>query len=1483
MRFLRFAMLAFGLMIGFVGIVEAQSLGSTTYWGAPYTAGSNDNTGDCPPLQSLPSESTTDAALKDWIHALGSPPCGSGWANCAYTLSPGQLGPNYWPYEATETCGGIAQDETAWLLETGYPYVPGKNVGDPGCQCAGDPIDLGTGNEYRDDLDASLADLSFHRYYNSHVAATSGSVGAHWRTSFDRSISAPTVPQTYGFRSTPATVLRPDGRMLVFKSTSSGQWTTDSDIADTLTQQTNGSGTVTGWTYFVAATRYQEGYNASGQLISITDTNGLVTTLSYGNGTTVPTGLLQTVTDPRGRSLNFTYTQVGTTNTGAANYYIDTVTLPDGGTITYSYGTNGNLTKVTYPDSSTRQYVYNESSLTGGTNLPNALTGDIDETGTRFTSIGYNASGQATMSTLPSSVNETQLTFNSSNGTTSVTYPLGTQTTLSFITPIGSVHTSAVSAPCGPSCHQPNAAATYDSNGYLASHTDFNGNVTTTTYDVNGLLDQEVDASGTSSKRTTNFTWNTTLRVPLTRTISNASGTLVANTQWVYNTIGQTLARCDIDPTNSADSGYTCSNTGSVPSGVRRWTYTYCTSVGSNCPLVGLLLTTTGPRTDLTQTTSYSYYTSNSAVNCGTPGSACYQTGDLYQVTDALGLVTTIASYDADGRVTRTTDANGVNTDSTYTPRGWLASRTVGGATTSFTYTAYGAVQTVTDPDGVATTYGYDTAHRLIKITDALGNYIQYTLDAAGDKTAEQIFDSGGTLHKSLARTFNTLGQLTSVVDGLSNTVFSASASNSYDANGNLILSSDALGIQRQMGYDALNRLLQTLDNYNGSDTATKNTTTTYSYDSLDRPIQIADPSSLNTTYAYDGLSDATSLTGPDTGTTSRTFDAAGNVLTNTDAKSIVTTNTYDALNRLSTTSYADTTQNITYSYDDPNSTTGCASSYPIGHLTRLIENAVTTVYCYDARGNVVQKKQTIGSNTDTTVYTISAAGRLSGIAYPSGTTVSYARDGDGRIQGVSVTPVGGSASTAVSSVTYQPFGPVSGYTLGNGQSVTRTYDANYRLTDLTSPAFTLHVARDAMGDIKAIGNAAGASPATETYSYDPLYRLTAVTEANDTVLESTTYNQTGDRLSKAGSGLGTGTYTYNTGTHQLIATGSYARSVDADGNTTAITEASGTYGFGYSDRNRMTVAQLAGSTVGTYTYNALGQRIQKVYSTDTERYDYSEDSQMLGEYGATNRDYVWMDGIPVANVDTQGSTSTVAYVTADQLNTPRAVANGSGNTIWQWAYQSNPWGELLPTSNGYTYNLRFPGQYFDSESGLSDNVNRTLDPSVGRYIQSDPIGLKGGMSTYAYVGGSPLSHRDPLGLDGFVDMQSSFCPGGLCTLPPDLVQNSWGTPNMAPLYIMDAAVVVVTGGSALPLVSDAALPAIANTILAAHVLTGAIELPEAIVTGAPVADEVLGDALEYIGESFETPPPPPTLPVPTQPVVVPLVVPGGNQTTCTQ
>lgn len=1209
-----------------------------------------------------------------------------------------------------------------------------------------DPVNIANGFVYRNDLDVTISPgLEYRRYYNSsnyqespYYGDASSRIGQLWRDSYSA-----TVRVSHTTSITNAFVTRPSGQMLVFSPPTSGNaWVSDSDIFSVLTEIQDTSGNLVGWQYHDADTNNIENYDATGKLTLITLPGGRAIHVNYNSS-----NRLANVADDFGRSLTFTY---------GAQGQIASIADQAGNTWTYTYDSNySTLISVKNPDGTGIAYHYEAGS--------NALldeVGTLDANGNESDYLWFTYNDQPG-NYGPYIATSTYEAGNAKNATISPSQTTGGQVTVSEnvnssttrtrtynfslqanVLKLASTQGGCAATSCGL------AGATYNANGMPATMTDFNGNVTSLTYDDAGLVTQRIEAKGTKDQRTTITNWDDSLRLPLQEVTEDASGNVTSKQQWVYNSFSEPLAVCQIDPGVAAAASYTCSPTGTVPTGVRRTTYTYCNTVDSTqCPVVGLVLSTTGSRTDLTQTTFFSYYMNTTVANCGTPGGACHQPGDLYQARDALGHITTIASYDGDGRVTRVVDANGVNTDFTYTPRGYLASRSVGGAVTSITYTPFGSVQTITDPDGVTTTYGYDGAHRLTRVSDNLGNYIQYTLDNDGNVTNEQTFDTSGTLRKGISRTFNALDQLTSIVDGLNATVFSAGYSDSYDGNGNLVHSSDGKGVQRQRSYDGLNRLMQTIDNYNGSDAATQNTTTKYTYDSLDRLSQLTDPSNLATTYGYDGLGNATAQQSPDTGSTSRSFDAAGNVLTRTDAKGITATTTYDALDRPLTVSYPDSTQNITYAYDEANSVTGCSSSYPNGRLTRIIEHTVTTVYCYDAHGNVIQKQQITAAGTDTVGYRYTAADRLSAIVYASGTQVSYGRDSDGRIQSITVTPPNGTASTVVSNVTYQPFGPVSGYTLGNGQRITRSYDANYRLTDLTSPVFNLHMARDVMGNVTAIGNAPGANPATETYSYDPLYRLTAITEADGSALESVTYNQTGDRLSKTGSGLATGTYSYNPNTHQLIATGNAARSVDANGNTTAVTQAGGTYGFGYSARNRMTVAQLGGNTVGSYAFNALNQRVQKVANGAAQRFDYDEASQMLAEYGSINRDYIWMDGIPVANVDVANGSSSVSYVVADQLGTPRAVADGNGNALWQWAYQGDAWGEQQPTSSGYTYNFRFPGQYADAESGLMQNGYRDYCPGCGRYIQSDPIGLAGGASTYAYVGGDPLGSSDLFGL----------------------------------------------------------------------------------------------------------------------------------------
>ena len=129
----------------------------------------------------------------------------------------------------------------------------------------------------------------------------------------------------------------------------------------------------------------------------------------------------------------------------------------------------------------------------------------------------------------------------------------------------------------------------------------------------------------------------------------------------------------------------------------------------------------------MTSTATYSYYPN----------------GDLKSLTNALGHTTQITQYDANGRPLTLVDPNAVATTLTYSPRGWLTTRTVAGYTTRYDYDGVGQIIKVTRPDNSSITYTYDAAHRLTDIADSLLNHIHYTLDPIGNRVKEEVFDAG--------------------------------------------------------------------------------------------------------------------------------------------------------------------------------------------------------------------------------------------------------------------------------------------------------------------------------------------------------------------------------------------------------------------------------------------------------------------------------------------------------------------------------------------------------------------------------------------------------------------------------------------------------------------------------------------------------------------------------------------------------------------
>ena len=164
------------------------------------------------------------------------------------------------------------------------------------------------------------------------------------------------------------------------------------------------------------------------------------------------------------------------------------------------------------------------------------------------------------------------------------------------------------------------------------------------------------------------------------------------------------------------------------------------------------------------------------------------------------------------------------------------------------------------------------------------------------------------------------------------------------------------------------------------------------------------------------------------------------------------------------------------------------------------------------------------------------------------------------------------------------------------------------------------------------------------------------------------------------------------------------------------------------------------------YAYNGLGNRVQKLVVADvskTRHYVYAEDDlSLIGEYGPAGEaltETVWLEGIPVLVM----TPTAVYHVVPGHLNEPRALLSSNGTVAWQW--ESDAFG-VGQASGVLTYNLRFPGQQYDAETGLHYNNARYYDPTTGRYRSSDPLGILGGLGTYTYANGNPLSFVDPEG-----------------------------------------------------------------------------------------------------------------------------------------
>ncbi|MBK6725959.1 MAG: RHS repeat-associated core domain-containing protein [Xanthomonadales bacterium] len=272
-------------------------------------------------------------------------------------------------------------------------------------------------------------------------------------------------------------------------------------------------------------------------------------------------------------------------------------------------------------------------------------------------------------------------------------------------------------------------------------------------------------------------------------------------------------------------------------------------------------------------------------------------------------------------------------------------------------------------------------------------------------------------------------------------------------------------------------------------------------------------------------------------------------------------------------------------------------------------------------------------------------------------------------------------------------------------------------------------------------------------YGYDDLYRLTSETAPGLSLAHA--YDATGNRTAETVAGATT-VYAYPPDSHRLTNIGRTARTFDEAGNLRVLNSFNrSSPEYAYDDRNRMAAYRVGGRDVATYAHNARGERVRKqLPKAGTETlFVYAEGGQLLGEYDADGnllQEYAWLDALPVAVLKKAG----LHPIEPDHLGTPRrAIAPELDRAVWAWDLQGPAFGTHAanddPDADGQAFalNLRFPGQYLDTESGLHYNYFRDYDPATGRYVESDPVGLRGDITTYAYVSSRPISFTDAFGL----------------------------------------------------------------------------------------------------------------------------------------
>ncbi|TAN25329.1 MAG: RHS repeat protein [Castellaniella sp.] len=858
-----------------------------------------------------------------------------------------------------------------------------------------------------------------------------------------------------------------------------------------------------------------------------------------------------------------------------------------------------------------------------------------------------------------------------------------------------------LSRPC-PTCSALNYKQVYyDSVGNPTTYKDFLNHYTQRTYDTsNSLLLSEDKAKDFYHHQTTTYSWDTALRLPTTvaQTVETPVGEGLLTSNFVYDLAGNVTSWSKV----ATATGYSSTRTGSA-------TYTSTGQVETE--------------TDAKGHTTHYYYDTQS---------------NLVKVKNALNQETLLGGYDTMGYLGWSEDPNGLRTELTYDLRHNITQIRKGcssGAgchweTYTTTYTPFQSVKKITAPNGTAIEYTYDTAHRLTQtdILDSSGNLLGsnvLTLNNGGDILSSVFKNASGVIIKQKDFEYDDLSRVKNFLDH-QNKAFNTVT----DDQGLVRSKTDPLSHSSTYQYDALNQLTGI--------TNPDSTQETTDYGAGGEVILKTDAKGVTTNYTYDGFGNVVTLNSPDTGISNYVFDAKNNITSSTDARGKTITHSYDVLDR-------ETLQSATSSGETIVKTYGSCSK-GIGKLCSVTDRTGTTSFTYDLWGRTLSKTSVMDGHTFTIGYTYDNSGQLTDITYPSGKVVHQTWL-NGNVSGQSV-----GAIPILNNVTYDAWNNLKGWTWGSGRQVVYGYDLDGRVSDIRYGTTVKVIGKD---DAWRTTDVVQTSPNySMVYNYDSRDRL-----MSSSVWGSYTYDDNSNRLSYLGS-LGPLSYGYSPWNNGLEFFNSGYISSEANGN---ILYKPGMQ-FSYDDWSRMRDVHIGGSVID-YGVNGLGERVYKHAGTDKVYYVYAGVGQLLGVYdvsGLTVEEFAYLGTRPVASL--RGTD--VYFVETDETITPVRVLDNINTTVWSWDAKE-PFGLSQPTSmmvgsSLFKFYLRFPGQYADEETGLFQNGFRDYDPTTGRYMEGDPLGLGAGMNVYGYVNGSPLDTIDPQGLSGVLTIYATGKFNGL-------------------------------------------------------------------------------------------------------------------------